>query len=79
MPIKFLVLREGRGFWVFLGGGGGAELIVVGARIFHFSAENQPEILLTEVFLNPPGVMDVRAFGSGMPTSKCLFSRTSRA
>ena len=33
----------------------------------------QPEVFLTEVFLNSPGVMDVRAFGSWMSAPKCLF------
>ena len=33
----------------------------------------QPEVFLTEVFLNPPRVMDVRAFGSWTSAPKCLF------
>ena len=33
----------------------------------------QPEVFLTEVFFNPLGVMDVRAFGSWMSAPKCLF------
>ena len=35
--------------------------------------EIQPEVFLTKVFENPPGVMDVRAFGSWMSAPKCLF------
>ena len=33
----------------------------------------QPEVYLAEVFLNPPEVMDVCAFGSWMSAPKCLF------
>ena len=34
MSIKFLVLGEGGGFWVFFGGGESADFIFMGARIF---------------------------------------------
>ena len=33
----------------------------------------QPEVFLTEVFFKPPGVMDVRAFGSWMSAPTCLL------
>ena len=39
----------------------------------HIGDENSARSFLTEVFLNPPGVMDVRAFGSWMSAPKCLF------
>ena len=45
-----------------------------------YGTKIQPEAFLTEVFLNPPGVMDVRAFGSWTSAPKCLFfSRSLRA
>ena len=44
-------------------------------RIPHASLGNkiQPQVFLTEVFLNFPGVMDVSAFGSWKSAPKCLF------
>ena len=34
---------------------------------------NQPKVFLPEVLCTPPGVRDVRAFGSWMSAPKCLF------
>ena len=36
---------------------------VFSALKFREGTNIQPEVSMTEVFLNPPGVMDVRAFG----------------
>ena len=39
----------------------------------YLGAKIQPKVFLTEVFGNPLGVVDVRAFGSWMSAPKCLF------
>ena len=49
MSIKFLVLGGGGVFWVFLGGGGSADFIFMGARIFL----NLETIFLSVNFVNP--------------------------
>ena len=36
--------------------------------------KNQPEVFLHKVFLRPPRVMDVRAFGSRTSVQKTIFS-----
>ena len=41
--------------------------------------ENSVKDFLTEVFLNCPGVVDVRAFGHGRPRRHACFSRILRA
>ena len=61
MSIKFLAFGGG-GYFGFLGGGGSANFIFMGARIF-----------LTKFVCKPFGVMDVRVFGSLMSARKCLL------
>ena len=41
--------------------------------LFVYGTTNQPEFFLPKFFLHPPGIMDVRVFGSWMSTPKCLF------
>ena len=52
MPIKFLVLGGG-GFWVFLGGGGIADLIFMGARIFLNIGMSNPGAGSSNLVLTP--------------------------